>query len=58
MTRVTLSPKISYAGTVPDAATEARLHHEAHELCFLANSVKTSVEIQLGREQGPGHRWE
>jgi organic hydroperoxide reductase OsmC/OhrA len=27
--------------------TEEKLHHEAHELCFLANSVKTVIEVRL-----------
>jgi organic hydroperoxide reductase OsmC/OhrA len=31
---------------VPDAARVDRLHHDAHERCFIANSVKTQIEIQ------------
>ena len=23
-----------------------RLHHEAHEICFIANSVKTQVSVE------------
>ncbi len=47
MTRVVLSPRVAYAGDRPDRAAEAGLHHEAHELCFIANSVKTVVELRL-----------
>lgn len=44
--RVTLSPQISYAGDrVPTAEELARLHHAAHEGCFIANSVKTEIVV-------------
>jgi len=46
--RVVLSPRVAYAGQAPDRATEAELHHEAHRRCFLANSVRTVVETDLG----------
>ena len=43
---VTLNPVIVYAGDKrPDAAEDARLHHLAHEQCFIANSVKTEVRV-------------
>jgi len=44
ITRVTLAPHVVFAGDrrPTDAAYEA-LHHEAHEACFLANSVKTII---------------
>ena len=45
VTRVTLHPVIAWAGAAPDADTLARLHHEAHEECFIANSVKTEVVV-------------
>jgi organic hydroperoxide reductase OsmC/OhrA len=45
VTRVTLHPTIEWAGPAPDAETLARLHHEAHEECFIANSVKTEVVV-------------
>jgi len=44
---VTLRPQIEYGGErVPSPADEARLHHAAHEQCFLANSVKTDVTVE------------
>lgn len=46
MTRVVLRPQIRYAGPAPDAGTEAALHHESHELCFIANSVTTEVTVE------------
>jgi organic hydroperoxide reductase OsmC/OhrA len=43
---VTLNPVIVYVGDKrPDAAEDARLHHLAHEQCFIANSVKTVVTV-------------
>ena len=46
ITKVTLRPMISYAGTPPDQAKLDELHHQAHELCFIANSVKTEIKIE------------
>ena len=47
VTRVTLRPAVTFSGALaPDDGAVARLHHEAHESCFLANSVKTVIEIK------------
>lgn len=43
---VTLHPQIIYSGEKnPTPADEQRLHHEAHEQCFIANSIKTEVVV-------------
>jgi organic hydroperoxide reductase OsmC/OhrA len=42
-TRVLLRPKVTIAAG-SDAAKALALHHEAHEKCFIARSVKFSVE--------------
>jgi organic hydroperoxide reductase OsmC/OhrA len=43
---VTLNPQIVYGGDkVPGPEDVARLHHLAHEQCFIANSVKTRVAV-------------
>ena len=43
---VTLHPEIVHGGERrPDAADMARLHHLAHEQCFIANSVKTEIVV-------------
>lgn len=43
---VTLRPRIVYGGDKrPTPEDEARLHHTAHEHCFIANSVKTEVTV-------------
>ena len=46
MTVVTLRPKISWGGDAPDADALAALHHQAHEACFIANSVTSEVRIE------------
>src|ERR1043165_7255409 len=46
VSKVTLSPVIRYTGNrVPDADELAKLHHDAHAGCFIANSVKTEIVI-------------
>ncbi len=46
MTRITLRPRIAFTGAAPDEATLQRLHHEAHEACYIANSLKTEITIE------------
>ena len=46
ITRVTLRPKIVFGGAAPDQAKLDELHHQAHEFCFIANSVKTEVKVE------------
>ncbi len=44
ISRVTLRPSVVFSGPAqPDADTLARLHHRAHEECFIANSVLTEI---------------
>jgi organic hydroperoxide reductase OsmC/OhrA len=44
MTRVVLRPRVVFVeGAGPDEAALAALHHEAHDKCFIANSVQTEV---------------
>ena len=43
ITQVTLRPAVRFAGRQPSAAELAALHHEAHEQCFIANSVRCEV---------------
>jgi organic hydroperoxide reductase OsmC/OhrA len=43
---IVLHPKIAYSGEKrPAPADEGRLHHLAHEQCFIANSVKSEVVV-------------
>ena len=44
---VTLRPKIVFSGEKqPSAGDLDRLHHAAHEQCFIANSVRTEIRIE------------
>jgi organic hydroperoxide reductase OsmC/OhrA len=45
VSKVTLSPEINYRDRRPSADEEHRLHHDAHEGCFIASSVKTEIVI-------------
>jgi len=43
---ITLNPKIAYGGEkLPTPADEERLHHLAHEQCFISNSIKTNITV-------------
>ena len=44
ITRVILRPKVAIDA---DAETLAHIHHLAHEACFIANSVKTQVSVEV-----------
>jgi organic hydroperoxide reductase OsmC/OhrA len=47
MTVVTLRPDVEFSGDRrPTRAELEQLHHEAHEACFIANSVKTEVRCE------------
>ena len=46
VSKVTLHPEISYAGAQPSADERERMHHAAHEVCFIANSVKTEIVVE------------
>lgn len=43
--RITLRPVVAFAGAAPDAAALERLHHEAHERCFIANTLNCEIVI-------------
>jgi organic hydroperoxide reductase OsmC/OhrA len=44
VTKVTLRPLVKFSGEkVPTRDQLDALHHEAHEECFLANSVKSEI---------------
>ncbi len=47
VTRVTLRPIVEYEGEPPDRAEAEKLHHESHEACFIANSVKSEIVVEL-----------
>ena len=46
MTVVTLRPEARFGGAQPTPEQLHAMHHEAHEECFIANSVKTEVRCE------------
>lgn len=47
MTDVTLNPKIIFTGEQqPTNEQIDKIHHNAHNQCFIANSVKTKIHIK------------
>jgi organic hydroperoxide reductase OsmC/OhrA len=45
--RVTLHPHVVFSGEKGiEGSRVSELHHQAHESCFIANSVKTEIEIE------------
>lgn len=46
LTQVTLSPEVRYGGdSLPTAEEDRALHHQAHEACYLANTVRCAVGV-------------
>ncbi|HRE12803.1 MAG TPA: OsmC family protein [Usitatibacteraceae bacterium] len=60
VSRVTLRPRIAFSGDrLPTPQELDALHHEAHEACFLARSVRTEVRVEpapSGRAPSAGSR--
>jgi len=46
VTRVALRPAIAFEGRQPTPEELDHLHHEAHEVCYIANSVKTEIVVE------------
>jgi organic hydroperoxide reductase OsmC/OhrA len=54
MTKATLRPRVVFTGDKRPIAEEVdALHHQAHEACYIADSVKTEVVIE-GQAEGLG----
>ena len=46
ISRITLGPTIVWIGDAPTNEQLAGLHHEAHELCYIANSIRSQVVVK------------
>lgn len=46
ITRIILRPAIRFAGTAPATDELESLHHDAHEQCFIANSLKAEIVVK------------
>jgi organic hydroperoxide reductase OsmC/OhrA len=45
MTRVALSPLVTFSGEAPSTEAHAALHEKAHARCFIANSVSSEITL-------------
>ena len=43
---VTLRPRIGWGSSRPSPEQEEGLHHQAHEGCYIAQSVKTDIRVE------------
>lgn len=49
VSEIVLHPQTTFSSEKqPDQQTLARLHHRAHKGCFIANSIRSEVRIDLG----------
>jgi organic hydroperoxide reductase OsmC/OhrA len=49
VTRIALRPRVAWGGEKkPSPEDVERLHHQAHEHCFIANSVKSEITVEPG----------
>lgn len=47
MTRITLRPDVGFGGERQPVQEEIdRMHHDAHEQCFIANSLKSDIVLE------------
>ena len=46
MTKVVLKPTVTFQQRTADVKLVEKLHHQAHEACFIANSVLTEVIVE------------
>jgi organic hydroperoxide reductase OsmC/OhrA len=53
-TQVTLCPRVIYQnGSSPSVEEDAEMHRQAHEECFIANSVKTKIKVESNMSNTP-----
>ncbi len=53
MTTVTLHTQIKFSGAKqPTLEQLEKMHHQSHEQCFIANSVKTKVTTRVTTDRG------
>jgi organic hydroperoxide reductase OsmC/OhrA len=46
ISKITLNPTIVWVGDAPTYEALAKLHREAHDLCYIANSIKSEVVVK------------
>ena len=46
ITRIRLRPAIEFEGVPPSDEELDRLHHDAHEHCYIANSIRSEISVE------------
>lgn len=46
ISKITLDPHIEWIGDAPSDEVLAALHHASHEMCYIANSIKSEVIVK------------
>ena len=46
ITEIVLRPEIVFAAAGPDQTRLDQLHHEAHERCFIANTLRAEISVE------------
>jgi organic hydroperoxide reductase OsmC/OhrA len=46
ITRIVLRPRIAFKGRQPSKEELDHMHHQAHDECFIANSLKTEIVVE------------
>ncbi len=46
LARIVLDPRIVWIGDGPSSEQLAELHHNAHEQCYIANSIKSEIVVK------------
>ena len=52
VSHVTLHPEVTYLGRQPTPTERGEMHHAAHQICFIANSVKTEIVVEEPQAAG------
>ena len=52
ITRIALRPQIAFAVRYPSKEELAALHHEAHDKCFIANSLRSEIMVEPREPEG------
>ena len=48
ITKVLLRPNASYSGDkIPTPEQLEKIHHRSHDMCFIANSVRTEIVTEV-----------
>ena len=47
ITRIYLRPRVKFEGEAPTREKILSLHEKAHEICFIASSLKSEIVLEL-----------